>query len=80
VSFCDFISAFLRYSFCTASTAILFLLYHYIMIHLDTIQRPYKYFHNHQSSAKNFNKYLKLKIELKIKFSGWRFKCHFVTP
>ena len=80
MSSCDSISAFLRCNFCTGSTATVFLVYHYIMINLCTIQRPYKYFHHHQSSPNNFNKYFKLKIKLKIKFSGSRFKCPLVTP
>jgi len=57
------ISAFFKSSFGTSSTATGFQVYFNKKFGLDTIQKPSKYFHHHESSPNNLKKWLEFKIE-----------------
>jgi len=62
------ISVFLHSSFGTSSTGTGFQVYFNIKFGLETMQKPSKYFHHHESSPNNFKKWLELKIEKKLTF------------
>ena len=78
VSFCNSISVFLHSTFCTCTTETAFQEYFYMKSSLDTIQRPYKWFHHHESWPNISNKWLELKIEIKTNFSSTKMKCPFL--
>ena len=61
--FSNLISAFLKSSFCTSSTGTSFQVYFNKRSGFDTIQKPSKYFHHHESSPNNLKKWLEFKIE-----------------
>jgi len=63
VYFSNSISVFLNSAFGTSSTGTGFQVYFNKKSGFDTIQKPSKYFHHHESSPNNLKKWLEFKIE-----------------
>jgi len=68
VYFSNSISVFFNSTFGTSSTRTGFQVYFNIKSGLETMQKPSKYFHHHESSPNNLKKGFELKIEKTLTF------------